>query len=495
MGPTRKVDRQLALRIAIERGLIENPSIVALKRSLFPEQLAFATDTSSRKLAALCSRRSGKSWAVGAKLWIEAATNAGCKVAYLSGTRGEAERTMWRDILMVQAKLCNIKCEFKVGSLTIELPNGSMIMLIGADRDDEKQKIVGQKFRLICIDEAQDWKINLEEFIEREIWPLLGDWHGTVTLTGTPSNERRFFYFVTASEAEGLDDDRRKKGWRVHRWIAKANPHYDYDRETREALAEDPTREQTPTWRQMWCGEWTFNEELLVYAGIGWKHVVDRLPVIDPSDRWWYVLGADTGRRDASAIVTCCYCRSRPELYVVDVWKAEEKDIIEFAQVAEQKRNAFKPRRMIIDPANAQMVLTLQQRFNQPWESADKRDKSKFMQLLHADVSRRHVLFVRGSPEILLNEMMELSWDRREKEKDGTLRPCEGQEDHATDAFLYAWRDCYHFRAKPEEFEKKPPPKPDDVMFERAKAAAVARYRRQAGNQFRQAIDRSKWVR
>ena len=76
--------------------------------------------------------------------------------------------------------------------------------LVGADsNEDERQKLLGQKFVLVVIDEAQAFGIDLRQLVYGVLKPAVADYRGTIILTGTPGNliKRLFFDLITGKEA------------------------------------------------------------------------------------------------------------------------------------------------------------------------------------------------------------------------------------------------------------------------------------------------------
>ena len=70
------------------------------------------------------------------------------------------------------------------------------IYLVGADsNEDERQKLLGQKFVLVVIDEAQAFGIDLRQLMYGVLKPAVADYRGTIILTGTPGNLIKGLFF------------------------------------------------------------------------------------------------------------------------------------------------------------------------------------------------------------------------------------------------------------------------------------------------------------
>ncbi len=63
--------------------------------------------------------------------------------------------------------------------------------------------------------------------------------------------------------------------------------------------------------------------------------------------------------------------------------------------VIKEYRAKWKPHRMIIDPANAQMVIELQNRHQLPLEKADKLGKRAHIEMLNSALRQRYALLPR----------------------------------------------------------------------------------------------------
>jgi hypothetical protein len=98
----------------------------------FPEQAAFVADPSQLKML-LCTRRAGKSYGAGLCLYEAAWSTPDASCLYIALTKDSAREIMWRDVLK------RINTRLRVGAkpnetrLTMTLPNGSTIKLLGMD--------------------------------------------------------------------------------------------------------------------------------------------------------------------------------------------------------------------------------------------------------------------------------------------------------------------------------------------------------------------------
>jgi len=181
------------------------PRVVDVLESTFPQQRAFIEDPAKLKWA-LCTRRAAKSYSDGLALAKAALEHPDLSCLYIGLTRESAKRIMWKDV------------QFNESELSAKFPNGSVIYLVGADsNEDERQKLLGQKFVLVVIDEAQAFGIDLRQLVYGVLKPAVADYRGTIVLTGTPGNLIKGLFFDVTNG--------REAGWSGHRWITHDNPY------------------------------------------------------------------------------------------------------------------------------------------------------------------------------------------------------------------------------------------------------------------------------
>lgn len=140
-----------------------------------------------RFLCICAGRRSGKSESARVLIGL-AASKPEQTIWYVAPTYRMAKRLMWRKLKKsFDKRLIVAKNE---SELSIELVNGSLIQLFGADNPDG---LVGESINACFIDEA-GLMTNLEQVVERSIRPALADKQGSLVLITTP---RGFNYFYT----------------------------------------------------------------------------------------------------------------------------------------------------------------------------------------------------------------------------------------------------------------------------------------------------------
>lgn len=425
---------------AVLRELVKRQSLQkTVLESAFDKQRSFIVDTSRRK-AALCTRRAGKSVAAGLALINEALAYPGASLLYVGLTRESAKRIICKDVLDRLFRQFSIKAAFNKVALTYTLPNGSVIYILGVDSSEkEQEKLLGQKYRLAVIDEAASYTIDLRDLVYKTLEPAMMDLDGTIMLIGTPGNITKSLFFDVTTGSEG-------GGWSVHKWTSQDNPHMAKKEAKKVAqLIEDEGEVvKTTAWfRQMYLGEWVVESDKLVYRFNETLHAVATLPseLREPK----YVLGVDLGFKDATSFVVLAYSKYHKSVYVVHAHKQSKLIIDEVAKTIEALKQRFSFSAMVIDGANAQAVEEMRQKHKLPLEAAQKTNKNDFIEMLNSDLIVGRLKLLLPNAEPLATEYKNLIWDMRFEQRGQTRREHPSCENHLADATLYAWRYCKNY--------------------------------------------------
>jgi len=110
--------------------------------------------------------------------------------------RDSAKKIMWKDVLKPISRQLMLNARFNETELTATLTNDSVIYLLGVDSaEEEKKKLLGQKYKLVVIDEAASFSVDLNELVYGVLKPSVADYRGTICLIGTPGNVKRGLFF------------------------------------------------------------------------------------------------------------------------------------------------------------------------------------------------------------------------------------------------------------------------------------------------------------
>ncbi len=407
----------------------------------FPEQLKFIKDPKRLK-ALFCTRRAAKSYTAGLYMIETCLKNPGSNCLFVGLTRQSAHDIVVKDILKVINRNSNLKAHFNNTTLTMTFPNESVIRVTGVDTDDdEMNKLLGKKYKLVCIDEASLYTVNLRHLVYDILGPAMADQQGTICLFGTSSNfVQSFFYDITT---------RKEAGWSLHQWTAYANPHIDWAAQIEDIRENRPLYMETPQFRQWYLNEWVIETDKLVYKFDPDRNMYEDLPHKN-SKGWTYNLGVDTGWEDDNAFVLTGYHENDPVLYVIKVFK---KNHMTFDQVEIKIKEFladphFPISSVIIDGANKQGVETMRMRSDIHFEYADKLGKVDHIEILNGDLIQGKIRIHVSCGE-LIDEMMGLVWKTSGDKITYPKKEHPALPNHLCDAFLYGWFNGYHFLSKP----------------------------------------------
>lgn len=412
----------------------------------FPKQAAFVTDR-SRLLAGFCTRRAGKSFGIGLKLYNACLQHPGVSNVYIALTRDSAKRIMFKDVFKAINRKYDLGANFNHTELSITLPNQSIIYCLGMDSSpDEMDKVLGQKFKLAVIDEAGSFRQDLREIVYSRLRAAVSDLDGQIVMIGTPQNfTKGLFYDVVWAKTE--------PGWKVHTWSAFDNPYMvkQWERDIKEMTDANPRVVETPWFKQNFLGQYVVDQSALCYR---YSNDRNRVPARDVPDTPNTVLGIDLGFTDATAFSLLGYRGDAKKLYVLHTSKEKELTLTQVAERIQWYINRYKPYKLIIDNAAKQAVEELKQRFLLPLTPADKTGKADFIEIMNSDFIAGNIV-VSDACTDLIDEYSNLIWDDKSKKK----QEHPNCENHLADATLYAWRYCYQYiselpKAVPTEEER-----------------------------------------
>jgi hypothetical protein len=413
----------------------------------FPQQKKFIQDPAKLKLLS-CTRRAGKSMTAALYLISEALNNPGCNCLAIGLTRESIKSILWKDCLHFLNTKYRLGARFNLTELSMTMPNGSVIRLTGIDADErESLKLLGAKYRLVCVDEGSMYTVDLRNLIYGVLKPAMtdpnaGGQRGTIAMMGTSSNfTRGLFYDV---------DTGTEPGWSVHRWSAHDNPYIakQWQEELDEIAAQRPLYMETPQFKQWYLNQWVVDDEKLCYRFNEKRNLYSDRPPLFP-EGWTYILGIDLGWEDDTAFVLSAFHQNDEHLYVMETFNKKFMTLPEVeTKIKQYMLSDHPPARIIIDGAAKQSIETMRSRTSIPFEFADKQGKESFIELLNSDLIQAKVK-IHKSCTALVNEMMSLVWMTegnkiRQPKKEHPALP-----NHLCDALLYNWRMCYHYHSEP----------------------------------------------
>lgn len=397
----------------------------------YPEQNSFVTDP-ARFVVAICTRRAGKSHGLAMRLFRAGFKHARSLSIYIALTRDSAERIMWPAITEINARY-NLGANLVESKLKVELPNGSQLILVGADTKNFIERLRGPKYAEAQIDEAQSFRQHISVLTRDILGPALGDYRGALVLTGTPGPIPSGLFY-DACESSKIKASR-------HRWSIYQNPYFPDPRGfVQEEMEKNGWTTENPTYRREYLGEWIRDDGALVYKFNPERNTYDDLP---EGLRWSHILAVDYGWNDQTAFSVVCFSKSSPHVFIRHVEGHSEMVPGDIARRIQELTDEFKPVSIIADTGGLGKSITEEfiRRYHIAITPADKREKLTFINLLNGDFIDGRC-FVHRSLTGLQDQYLSL-----QKAENPTASRFEDptMPNDLCDATLYAYRKAKHY--------------------------------------------------
>jgi phage terminase large subunit len=407
-----------------------------LNNICFKEQLDFINDPSPF-MTACCSRRAGKTEVCAIDLLNTAIKNPGVICLYITMTRTNAERIVWKKLLSLneQYKLLGM---VNISKLSISFPNGSIIFLSGCSDKSELDKFRGLALKLVYIDEVQSFKSFISELVDEVLGPALADYAGKLKLIGTPGPVNAGFFFDTIHNKE----------FSHHFWTFWNNPFIEKLSGTphKEVLDRELKRRGVdvfhPSVRREWFGEWVVDTESLVFHYEEKNHY-EELPKLTD-----YVIGVDLGFEDADAIAVMGWHKYFKQCYLVEEKVVKQQGITELTGQIAELIQKYDPLRIVMDTGGLGKKIAdeLRRRSSLPIQAAEKTRKHEYIELLN-DALRTGSFFAKKQSRFAQDSKL-IEWDFDKTTPDKRVIKSEPHSD-ICDAVLYAYREALHWLSEP----------------------------------------------
>jgi len=390
---------------------------------LFPKQRSFVVDPSTRKTA-LCTRRAGKSEAAGRILGIAAQAKPGEIALYISLTRDSAKRIMW-PVLSRLNRENGLGWEMAESSLSIKTPEGSTILLVGADAINFMDRLRGAKYSVVVIDEGQSFGSHLQTLVEDVLEPACLDLQATIYILGTPGPiPNGFFYDATNG----------KHGYSVHKWSVLDNPFMPHAKGfIEQMLKARGWTTNNPTFRREWLGEWVIDLDALVYRFRRERNIYSEIPSGVTISR---VLGIDYGWNDKTAFGIVSYSDELPDIWIEHSESHAEMIPSDIAIRIQRLVSLYHPSIIVADTGGLGKSITEEmiRRYGIPIKAAQKTEKMTNIHLMNGDFIDGH-LKVHASLGELMGQYETLVKDDKGNEQAGL-------SNDECDCNLYAYREA-----------------------------------------------------
>lgn len=412
--------------------------VAPLYKELFDKQLEFALSP-SRFIAAVCSRRAGKTKVCAIKAFQELLNHPGTIGIYLALTDRSVEDIFMPAVLPIVRKY-NIKC--KVNRDEILFENGSKLLIAGANHPHKIETFRGIKLLFCIIDEAASFSEKILHYlIDEVIGPALSDLRGQLMLIGTPASHCKGMFFDVTTGKE--------KVWVTKRWTAFDNPYQaEQQEEDAKLFLERKQADRTlPKYRREYLGEWCADDEALMIKSF----ITDKPDTNYNQDLWRSVIGVDFGFNDETAFSVIAWKRNNPKAYVLESFGITKSSVSEIAIHLKRLKETYKPIVIVGDPAGASKIIMeeFKDKYGIFLQSAQKQNKAHYVEILNDALTNADLVLHPDRTMGLQEEMRKVVWNEER------TREVEGLKCDQFDATLYAYREAMAYTEKIIVFKQK----------------------------------------
>lgn len=452
-----------------------------VRKTCHPKQRAFVFDP-GRRVSCVVGRGGGKTAGMLLRLLRRMVSRCGQNCLFIASTRQSAERLVWKDLKRIVSESLRLSgAIFNESDLTLELPNGSALLLFGCDDKSDIQKLRGITYHEVGIDEVASIKIDLlKELLGEVIGPRMV---GALCLIGTPGKRLEgLFYDATRPgspehrrwEDRDLAEYVGWKKWSSHTWNIKdgVDAGIEAMEEIYAAQLEEIDRqgysETNPYRRREYDGEWASDDSTNVFVyrphhedgteKNQWtpKLTAARVAILpDTFKDWGYGIGIDVGFKDAFALEVFAFSFADPSRMLYHVYEVYRQRMYANAiakLLIGEDLNHDKYGGLVADlaaaglplwpdvmvgdfaGAGAALLTELATVYGITIKAADKpyRYKDNSIELLNSTFHDGRIKIMKGSN--LATELTSLQWV---VDAYGKRAENKAQANHATDATLY----------------------------------------------------------
>jgi len=405
----------------------------------FPPQTAFINDK-ERFIAAQCSRRAGKSNGLALRFYTTMEKHPKSTCIYLALTRDSAKNIMWPVLQEIDEKY-KIGCAFKESDLSVTHPNGSKLMLYGADMANFIRRLKGQKSPGIGVDEAQDFGGHLQSLLNDVLSPMLVDYVDSwLAVVGTPGPVPQGYYFDITHL--------KKYKYSVHKWTLLENPHIpNAEAFIADLIERHKWEPDHPTLMREWRNEWKLDVDALWVRYTAEKNHYQELP--RHVRKWNYILGIDIGFKDADALAVLAWSEEDPNTYLVEELLTTKQDITALIEQIDAMTKKYSPHKTVIDQGGLGLKIAeeMRRRHGVSVEAADKKQKSENVGILNDELRLGRFKAKSSSRFAQDSYLIQIDWLHSTPDK---IVIKKDPHSDIIDAVLYAHKESYSYTHKPE---------------------------------------------
>jgi hypothetical protein len=436
-----------------------------LYRELFDKQLEFALSP-SRFIAAVCSRRAGKTTVCAVKAFQELLNNPGSIGIYLALTDRSVEDIFMPAVLPLVAKY-KLKC--KVNKDEIIFDNGSKLLVCGANHPHKIETFRGIKLLFCIIDEAASFSEKILHYlIDEIIGPALSDVQGQLMLIGTPAAHCTGMFYDVTMGTEAV--------WVTKKWTAFENPYMkdNFEKDAVLFCARKQCDRTHPKFRREYLGEWCTDDESLMIR----PFILDVPPKYDVNT-WRSCIGVDFGFNDETAFTVIGWQQHNPIAYVLESIGKPGMSVSDIGNELHRLKETYKPVRIVGDPAGASKILMEEylMKYKIVMTAAQKTNKAHYIEIMN-DALVNGLLRLHPDTKELQREMKTVVWNEER------TRELEGIKCDRLDATLYCYREALAYlekvKVKVVETDKEKEDKYIQMQIDRE----LERYNNKQGDSF-----------
>jgi phage terminase large subunit len=395
--------------------------------SLHEKQKMFIL-SKSKRIAAICSRRAGKSHAIAIRLLISTIDSPNELAIFITQSQSTSVEILWPAIQRISEEhKLKIEKITQNGQVFVIPEWGGRILLAGCPTSADINKFRGDRASVVCIDEAYNIDRWLKKLVEEVLEPRLLDTQGQLYLTGTPGDQidekNGYFYAVSTYKYES---------WDVHHWTVLNNP---FMQNVQEYL-DLKRKEMTPdSFSREWKGIWVKNNDTLIYP-------FDTNNIVSPSEvhdkqNWKIIIGMDLGYNDACAWTVLYYRYGCSKIYVMEAFKEINLTPSQAADRTHKLKQKYPTGIIYADSGGLGKgyIEEFRLRHGITCMPADKLNKLGSINELSDFIKLgRLKILNNGLSNDLVNEMNQLYWNNSKSEEN------QMNENHLCDALRYGFK-------------------------------------------------------
>ena len=406
-----------------------------LEGQWFDKQAAFFNSPARRKVA-FCTRRAGKTRGLATWFLASLLRNPTSLHLYLAQTSGAAKLFMWPDLKRIIEEY-DLPFKPNETDLTIKHVRGfGMIVLKGADKEDEIQKYRGAKWLKAAIDEAQSIGPFIEKLVSEVLGASLRDQMGTLVLTGTAGMLKAGLFYEACHELRRRKSD-REPVYELHKWSLQDNPFLPDDAKNEDLIIDDEgfSGVDDPRFLREFRGVWAVGENERMFSGFSEERNVFEGP-LPPEHDWRYILGCDFGWHDESAMAVIAWARTSSCVHVLEGWGKPRLFTDQIADQIIKYRLQYGATRYVGDTGGygKAIVVHLQRDYGIHVEQAQKREKLDHIAFINSAFLRGDVKLHKTNCARLIRQLQEVAWNESKTNAGAHER------DDLAFAMVYGWR-------------------------------------------------------